>query len=361
MITEQMVSSVFIYHTGSVEGGHWITDGSGYLRNAHVPDEFRAACVEFYDLCSTAIDPLVRQNFFDARRYLSMACGLARRILSQAEPRTIERFVNSILVFYDRGMKEISIMLVNHLAEMATATLHPNNPLIRILVLLRYSVQTFCSDMLHMILRCILAAFTQALGTWHKTALRLRLSPYSMSEGSALRSSETPLRSLLLECRSYHQHASINELQILRSLAWYLQLRRRYQESEVVANNLLEVTYDTALSGPDRLWGRSEALDVLSESQFMQGRRNLAVESMRTAITASVEYFGCRDVATTYRQSRMENMLLEMEKNAEARGVRIQIDAVIGEDDLLGASAEASIVTMQLEEITDRASSWGQS
>jgi hypothetical protein len=258
-------------------------------------------------------------------------------------------------------MKEISIMLVNHLAEMATATLHPNNPLIRILVLLRYSVQTFCSDMLHMILRCILAAFTQALGTWHKTALRLRLSPYSMSEGSALRSSETPLRSLLLECRSYHQHASINELQILRSLAWYLQLRRRYQESEVVANNLLEVTYDTALSGPDRLWGRSEALDVLSESQFMQGRRNLAVESMRTAITASVEYFGCRDVATTYRQSRMENMLLEMEKNAEARGVRIQIDAVIGEDDLLGASAEASIVTMQLEEITDRASSWGQS
>jgi len=177
--------------------------------------------------------------------------------------------------------------------------------------------------------RCINDGFERNLGALHETSLLCYIDYIVWIHGSSdHETEESLLRDLLMSCEKVYGDYSEMVLTITSRLAESVYEQKRYLEAEALA---LDVARRAQIASNEM--HILLALEIGSNAEYEMGKYELAERHLRGSIAA------CERISMTHpwlvkARARLESWLREWGRHAEADLLKIEVDALIGRDDI---------------------------
>lgn len=336
-ISEQLFGSIQRYYDGSFESGQWVSTGDvvvnisrGRAKGDIVPD-----LDEFSASCSAARALLKAKSFVEARRMLSTACALIRRILESQDPTALTNLFASFFNMAEDGYNEINDLFRRYISKMASVVVQRDHPWAVIWRLLAEVEHRDFDQILLQCWKCVDEALARNVGRFNTSAVLSYVEYKRAVLGRDNRvEEEIFLRKLLADCDLFHNyepHAS--QCRILYKLACSLKFQSRFSEQEAVALDL---------AGRARLLGgeveEQQGLLLASIAQHDLGKMTLAEETLRMFLASVEKSFGRTNPWAIQYAKMLESWLREwgregdadvMKGDIEQRLIRHEVDSEV--------------------------------
>jgi hypothetical protein len=324
-IPECIVVSIRDYFIGSFDAGTWTfnDDASDCVSKKPKGSDMLALKNLFshHDLACKLLD---KGSFDEAGRELGNASVGIQEILSAEHPRTLGSLFDLIMLLRGRRRPEIARIVVSQFATLA-AVVHPTtHPLHQVCKLLMSLDPAQFELVAITAWQSAVDQFEGILGPMHYSTLRSRLEYIQMAESVyGYERAEKMLRDLVLQCEGICSPDDVRRLKLLETLAEMLLDQNKYDEAEVVAQDIVR---HAPSSEP-----HAKSIDLLCASLFVIARvqhhrfqLDMAEANLRRVISLNVSQWGRQHALTLKYLLHLEEWLAGSYQHAKAEAVKLE-------------------------------------
>ncbi|PMD21762.1 hypothetical protein NA56DRAFT_748734 [Hyaloscypha hepaticicola] len=329
LVPERLFLAIKNYLDGGFERGCWITDADGYctalgtrsLENLD-PDS------DFSNLCVSALKLLDKKLLVEFRRILGKAFRYVEILIRAEHPRTLDSIISCMVLFKRNRCPEIAELLSRYIFNISTTVLGGEHLWTQIWRLIGMLEGESLEQVLTQLWRCTVDRFEEALGPFHLSSLSNNLD-FLAGLRITKEESETHLRRLLVRCESESSIPNQQIISIMQYLGWNLIRQSRFAEAEQLGLDISSRAEEQRL-----LYQRTEALNLIAESQYHQNKRYLAEENLRYSLQLTISEWGRTDQYVLDLKIDLEAWLREWGREDEAERLKAEIEEVIGRDEI---------------------------
>ncbi|KAH8589406.1 hypothetical protein B0O99DRAFT_334567 [Bisporella sp. PMI_857] len=242
-VPEQLFFTINNFYDGSFENKHWVPNGDTCLSiKAGVTLDNQNIIETFGAYCTTALTFLNEKKYADARRILSIACGLIRPVIEAEDHMTLWCMCDTFCLFKGEGYSEIMLLILRYIYGLVSLYFPKNHPWAVIWHSLVSIAHEDMDDAIIKAYKCVADSLARSLGTYYPTAVNCFCDSLDREHGPGRRDAEEAiLRKFLAESQKFFGGDHTVQIRILSRIAICARDQGHHEEHEAIALEIIRL------------------------------------------------------------------------------------------------------------------------